>query len=301
MPPTQSTADRFYTIWRPLLFFANEQLHLVPASRVPDATEITQLPVAEVQQIRQTLWRDNQLRGDFIEQNPANLSGEDLMIVASWNERRAGKFFVFRHLKSHSIFIDDRSPARVYAVHGLYSPLAEVVGPYLPVLVEAVLLPFEDQIIYDGIVAPYNITFGGGIRSNLNDLYRDAKERAAIITSLLPSAGSRSREEQSATVQAINAKVLHEFRTHLYRTGLSDKVIERDLAAIEAFANAYLANLPEPQSLRDTRMVDLEIFLANTPTTILTGFKRFIKFMSETGRLDWGEADNILRWLRGPK
>ncbi len=301
MPPPQSTADRFYTIWRPLLFFANEQLHLVPASRVPDATEITQLPVAEVQQIRQALWSDNSLRGDFIEQNPANLSGEDLMIIASWNERRAGKFFVFRHLKSHSIFIDDRSPAKVYAVHGLYSPIAEVVGPYLPVLVEAVLLPFEDQIIYDGIVAPYNITFGGGIRSNLNDIYRDTKERAAIITSLLPSAGSLSHEDRSATVQTINAKVLHEFRTHLYRTGLSDKVIERDLVTIEAFANAYLANLPEPRSLRDIETSDLTTYLTGAPTALITGFKRFIKFMSETGRMDWGEADNSLRWLRGPK
>ena len=299
MPPTQSTADRFYAIFRPLLFYVNARLNLV--SGLHDADETTQLPVAEVQQIRQALWRDNQLRGDFIEQNPANLSGEDLMIVASWNDRRAGKFFVFRHLKSHSIFIDDRSPARVYAVHGLYSPLAEVVGPYLPVLVEAVLLPFEDQIIYDGIVAPYNITFGGGIRGRLNDLYRDAKERVAIITSLLPSAGARSREEQSATVQAINAKVLHEFRTHLYRTGLSDKIVERDLVAIEAFANLYLANLSEPRSLRDVESADLTTYLTGAPTALITGFKRFIKFMSETGRMDWGEADNILRWLRGPK
>ena len=148
-------------------------------------TETTRLPITEVSKIRQALWSDNQLRGDFIEQNTANLSDEDLMIVASWNYRRAGKFFVLRHLKSHSIFIDDRSPAQVYAVHGLYSPLAEVVGPYLPVLIEAVLLPFGDQIVYDGIVAPYNVTFGSGIRGNLNDLYRDAKERAAIITSLL--------------------------------------------------------------------------------------------------------------------
>ncbi|MBI5564520.1 MAG: hypothetical protein HY870_06475 [Chloroflexi bacterium] len=28
---------------------------------------------------------------------------------------------------------------------------------------------------------------------------------------------------------------------------------------------------------------------------------RFIKFMSETDRLNWGEADNSLRWLRRPK
>ncbi len=299
MPPTQSiTADRFYAIFRPLLFYVNARLNLVPG--VHNAAETTQLPVAEVHKIRQALWADNSLRGDFIEENPANLSGADLMIVASWNERRMGKFFVLRHLKQHSIFIDDRSPAKVYAVHGLYSPIAEVVGPYLPVLAEVVLLPFEDQIIYDGIIAPYNITFGGGIRGRLNDLYRDAKERAAIISSLLP-AGPRRREDQAVTVQTINAKVLHEFRTHLYRAGLSDKIIERDLTAVDAFANAYLANLPEPHSLRDLVSADFITYLTGAPTALKTGFKRFIKFMSETGRLDWGEADEVLRGLRGPK
>lgn len=289
-------ADRFYAIFRPLLFYVNTRLQIVPDVR--NADEITRLSLEKVSKIRQALWSKNPLRGDFIEQNPADLSGEDLMIVASWNDRRAGKFFAFRHLKSHSIFIDDRSPVQVYAVHGLYSPLAEVIGPYLPVLIEAVLLPFEDQIIYDGIVAPYNVTFGGGIRSNLNDIYRDAKERAAIITTLPPSAGTRGREEQAATIQAINAKVLHEFRTHLYRAGLSDKIIGRDLAAVETFANTYLANLPEPQSLRDIRLTDLTTYMTDASTTMLTSFKRFIKFMTETGRMDWGEADNILRWLR---
>ena len=113
------------------------------------------------------------------------------------------------------------------------------------------------------------------------------------------AAGPLKNEDLSATVQAINVKVLSEFRTHLYRTGLSDKVAERDIAAIEAFANAYLANWPEPRSLRDTRLSDLTTYLTGAPTTTFTGFKRFVKFMSETGRMDWGEADNILRWLRG--
>lgn len=295
-PTTQSTADRFYAIFRPLLFYVNTRLLIVPG--VQDAAAIAQMPVAEVNKIRQAMWNDDSLRGDFIEQNPANLSGDDLMIAASWNNRRAGKFFVFRHLKPHSIFIDDRSPVKVYAVHGLVNPLAAVVGPYLPVLTEVVLLPFEDQIIYDSIMEPYNITFGGGIRSRLNDLYRDAKERSAIITSLRPAAGALNREDQSATVQTINAKVLSEFRAHLYQTGLSAKIVERDILAVDTFANTYLANLIEPRSVRDLASSDLTTYLIGAPTALITGFKRFVKFMSETGRLDGGEADEVMRWLR---
>jgi hypothetical protein len=50
--------------------------------------------------------------------------------------------------------------------------------------------------------------------------------------------------------------------------------------------------------LRDTRLSDLTTYLTGAPTTAFTGFKRFVKFMSETERMEWGEADNSLRWLR---
>ena len=47
-------------------------------------------------------------------------------------------------------------------------------------------LGHEDRIIYDGLVSPYQITFGAGIRSELDEDYRAARERGSVITSLLP-------------------------------------------------------------------------------------------------------------------
>jgi hypothetical protein len=54
MPTTQSTADRFYAIFRPLLFYVNARLNIVPGVR--DAAEIARWPVAEVNQIRKAVW-----------------------------------------------------------------------------------------------------------------------------------------------------------------------------------------------------------------------------------------------------
>ncbi|MBN1667947.1 MAG: hypothetical protein JW862_12705 [Anaerolineales bacterium] len=99
---------------------------------------------------------------------------------------RTGKFFVFKHLKKHSIFIDD-GRREVFAVKGLYSPLEDVVGPYLPVLVETVLLPFGDEIIYDSLMQPHHIPFDSDIRGNLKAIYDDVKERGTIITTLIAS------------------------------------------------------------------------------------------------------------------
>ncbi len=51
-------------------------------------------------------------------------------------------------------------------------------------MVQAVLLPYKDKIIYDGLLTTYNISFGPGIRHSLNESFKEAKERHGIVTSL---------------------------------------------------------------------------------------------------------------------
>jgi len=51
-------------------------------------------------------------------------------------------------------------------------------------MVDAVLLPFNDKIIYDSILIPYRIRFGRVIRQSINDSFQRAKLRFGIITSL---------------------------------------------------------------------------------------------------------------------
>jgi hypothetical protein len=70
-------------------------------------------------------------------------------------------------------------------VLGLIDGLEEVVPAYdLPRMVDAVLLPFKGWIIYDGLLQGYNISFGGGIRSDLNHTYMTAKQKDRIITTM---------------------------------------------------------------------------------------------------------------------
>lgn len=51
-------------------------------------------------------------------------------------------------------------------------------------MVETVLLPFKGQIVYDGYIGAYNISFGGGIRSGFKDSYDEAKATYGITRSL---------------------------------------------------------------------------------------------------------------------
>jgi hypothetical protein len=61
----------------------------------------------------------------------------------------------------------------------------------LPVRLQTVLLPFQDEIVYDGFFAPYNIYFGGGITDDLKHIYLKAKRRDEIIFSLDPNAPAK--------------------------------------------------------------------------------------------------------------
>jgi hypothetical protein len=245
LPPDQ--IERFFAIWKPLLLFVNRRLRVEPAMLHAKVNE--RWDPQKVFAIREALWANDDLRKSFIDKNPAKLSEADLAIVESWQHRVAGTFCVYRHLKQHSILIQD-SPENVYGVLGLASTFDELV-PFTPCYAQTVLLPFESRIIYDSLIAPYNVYLGPGIRQNLDDLYRDAKERGAIITSLLPPEKPANREEQQAAAHEVNGKVLDAFRRHLYAAGFSTKVAERDLATVAAFAEDYLAGLAEPLSLRD--------------------------------------------------
>jgi hypothetical protein len=290
--------DRFYSLWKPLLNFINERLKVIPS--LLDSNADFQLSAQDAAKIRSKLWVNDSLLEAFTAQNPANLNHRDLDIVRSWKYRRHGDFYIFKHLKNFSIFIAAERKSEVFAVKGLYSPFEVVIGPHLPVLVKAVLLPFENDIIYDSLLQPYNIIFGGGIRRDLKSIYDDAKECGDIIGDLMVVKQPNTREEQISKAEATNARVLEAFRKHLYKTGLSPSIVERDVSAVDTLFRKYLIHKPEVHSLRMVELKEVSDYISDLPEEVrrptITGLKRFFRFLFETGRMEW--ADDIIDILR---
>jgi hypothetical protein len=174
----------FYKLYSALMSFADERLHVLDEP-VADAEAYEALPPEPRAKVRNALYGKPELIDQFVRENPANLTAEELDIVSSWRQAVVGKFYVFRHLKKYTVFLSSGgSPNKAYGVLGLVDPLEEVVGPRLPVLTEAVLLPFKGQIIYDGLLSFYGISFGGGVRRMLNEECKRAKDAFGISTSL---------------------------------------------------------------------------------------------------------------------
>jgi len=178
-----------------LLLYTNQQLGL--ARHVTTLPQLLSMPEEEQYELRSALYEHRHVIDTFIQENPQGFSADELTIVESWKHCVQGQFYVFRHQKRYTIFLDADAPPKAYGVLALHDDFADLF-PHVPILIETVLLPFKSQITYDGQCRYYNIFFGGGITRRLNDSYQLAQAQSGIITCLPfeTSEAEASDEEQ---------------------------------------------------------------------------------------------------------
>jgi len=173
----------FYRLYHPLLVYVNKKFKILTGLEAPE--DITKFSLDEINKIRKKLYDHPELIDAFVAENPLHFSPEELNIIRNWKNFVKGRFLIFRYLKNYTIFltVDEEIP-KAYGVLALTNTFEEIVGPYLPIMIDAVLLPFNNRIIYDGIFTGYSVIFGGGIRRSFDDAYQQAKLQFGIITSL---------------------------------------------------------------------------------------------------------------------
>jgi hypothetical protein len=198
---TREEFERFRALQSALNNFIYAKLQEAKGLQVH--TAFADLPLTKQLEVRQAFATDHSLIDQFIAANPRGQSDDDLDTVGKWRQMVADKFVIVRHLKKHSIFLKDTPEPRAYGVVGLTQPIADVVGPDVPVIVETILLPFMGQIVYDGLIERFPISVGPGLRRSFEESYRNAKEQGQLITSLEPESTKvsppKSQSRRSAT------------------------------------------------------------------------------------------------------
>ena len=185
MKLSHEDAELFYRLMWQLQFYVNERLGILPKTNTLE--KYSRLPSGDKLKVRAALWEHPELIDAFVAANPGRLSADELAIIESWKHFVAGEFFIERFLKKGAIFFSGSEPPHVYLVLALQQGFDEVLPPYgAPYYVKATLLPFRDQIIYDGLLETHNIFFGSGMRGSLREDYLRAKQRGEIITTLEP-------------------------------------------------------------------------------------------------------------------
>lgn len=206
--------ELFFRLHRTLMFFVNQRLKVISDDLATPEEFAALIPEVRLK-VRDALNANVDLIQSFVAENPAHLAEDELDIVRSWRHLVAGKFYIFRELKNYTVFLSTTRPAIAYGVLALSQPFEELIGPYLPVLTQTVLLPFKDRIVYDGLLNSYRISFGPGIRRNLNQDFKEAKARHGIVTSLpmsatpLPQQAPKARPAPKPPSREEKDEVLH--------------------------------------------------------------------------------------------
>lgn len=186
----------FFQLQFALLFRANRLLGINPD--VDSLTDPSELTVEQARQIAVGVSRNLSVIDTVSDQLAVDFDDDELRILRSWKQQVAGKFIVLRQLKKHMIFLtmDDGDPI-AYGVTGLSQPIEEICRTPLPHLVETILLPFRDQIIFDGLLHSTMVNFGSGYKNSFNEGYRKAKDRFGIVTSLPFNAETSTKGEST--------------------------------------------------------------------------------------------------------
>ena len=222
----RADAELFHALYHPLLCFVNRELGIVKGLETP--ADVKSASLADLSRIRDAMYDSPGVIGKFVHENPYGLPPEKLEIVSGLKDFVRGTFIVMRYVENGAVMLSpEEKPVRAYSVEALFSPFEEMLGPVLPAMVEAVLVPFCGGITYDGIVHRQNVVFGAGIRSSFEDGFRDAKSRFGIVTSLPFSAAGSQRSDadrlraimKSEHSRLVNVAEIHELR-------LKDRALE---------------------------------------------------------------------------
>jgi hypothetical protein len=171
----------FFKNWLGLLAFANDKYGIVEGFGHPKSP--VGLDSDIIIKIKKKIWENTKVIDEYID-SVWDLPKDDIQILRGWKNRVAGTFTILKHLKKHSVFIDGKNDL-LYGVIGISNHISESIpAERLPMMVETVLLPFENQIIYDSIFQIYNIHYGPSIRRSYKEKYLEIKEKKGIMTAM---------------------------------------------------------------------------------------------------------------------
>src|SRR5437016_4213663 len=139
--------ELFFKLNRALMFFVAQRSNLVD----DDVTTPNQFSSSTLElrlNVREAFLKAHaDFIDSFLAQNPPHLQRDELDIVASWRHLVHGRFYIFRELKNYTVFLSSDQPPIAYGVLAVTETFEELVDRPLPILVEALLLPFKNRIV----------------------------------------------------------------------------------------------------------------------------------------------------------
>lgn len=171
--------EKYLEIHSSMIYYVGKRDNLL-ADEV-NYEEFMKMSVPEKYEIRNSLYSDLNNFNDYIDANKSTLSKEDIEIIRGFKNLEQGTFRVMKYTKKYTLFFGEKY---VYGVLALNDSIDELLGDITPQLVEAVLLPFNDKIIYDGMLSKFPIHIGKGLSKSIKSDFLLSKRKYGIVEQL---------------------------------------------------------------------------------------------------------------------
>lgn len=188
---SKQEAEVFYKILNELIYFANSRFKVIENLSSPKEGKWN---INDIQKIVDNIFLKPEIIISFCSENPSLLNKEELELVKLWKTFIKDKFVAFKD-KEKTIFFSSEKEPKAYEVYGIFDDFFDMV-PFGPIMVEAVLIPFKEKIIYPGLFKPFAVTFGGGFKQGLMQDFQLSKNKFGIISSLTRPIEEKKQSEE---------------------------------------------------------------------------------------------------------
>jgi len=182
MRVSEEAAWHFIDLYTPLLYWAGRERGVLPDNMT--FAQFGKTNHALKAKCRDAIYTPRSLLAVYLAAHP-DLPAEDRATITAWERYVKGTFVILRYLKKYAIFLGTDEPPRAYAVRALTTSFDEMIPPYaLPHMCETVLLPYDDGIVCDGLIASQNLVIGSNMRRNMNADYQQMKRAGQLVKTL---------------------------------------------------------------------------------------------------------------------
>jgi hypothetical protein len=180
MTLTDKEYKTFLKIHIDLLFFVGQKNKIIDIKM--DYNKFVDTDFSVKLKCRDFFLNNENILEDYLTTNFDKLTTNEISVLTGFKKTITSDFIIFKCLTNNAIFIDTKDN-KFYAVKALGDGFDHFFDRF-PVLVQTTILPFNDQIIYDGFMKSQGIYFGSGMKSTMNEDYKLAKTNKQILTTI---------------------------------------------------------------------------------------------------------------------
>lgn len=169
---SEEDAKLFYKVYFALLEFTNKKYKINNSIKIYKQESINQLDVID---IIDKYWENKeQITSEFCKSNPFKFNEEELKLTLEFKKGIRGIFIICKFEKEYTAFFNED---KIYMVKGIDTNIDEIISySDLPYLVITTIIPFKDNLVYDGFLPNFSIDLGDDFGEQLEKEYNSIKK-----------------------------------------------------------------------------------------------------------------------------